>query len=180
MRKLRFKKSREFLLLRLIAVITFAVGFAVYFFWPKENTPSHVFMVDVPREYSENFSDQELLQYFTEGNAIPISTLENRTLLLPHSCSHIIVSLERNGKIKLNSQEYGDLESLNIMKQKLEQIFAGRFKNGIFEEGSSKILKKVFVKLPRSAKYGEVVKVIDAVKESGADPISLQIDDLSE
>jgi biopolymer transport protein ExbD len=180
MRKLRFKNSRKFLLLRLVGVVTFAVGFAVYSFWSKENNPSHVFLVKVPREYSENFSNEELLQYYLEGNAIPISSLENRNLSLPHSCGHIIVSLEKDGKIKLNSQEYGDLESLNTVKQQLEQTFQRRAENGIFEEGSNKIIKKVFIKLSRSAKYGDVVKVIDAVKETGADPINLQIDDLPE
>ena len=30
----------------------------------------------------------------------------------------------------------------------------------------------------RGLPYGEVVKVVDAVKIAGADPISLQIDDL--
>ena len=41
-----------------------------------------------------------------------------------------------------------------------------------------KIEKTVFIKAPRSMDYGSVAKVIDAVKISGADPISLQIDDL--
>jgi biopolymer transport protein ExbD len=43
---------------------------------------------------------------------------------------------------------------------------------------NEKIEKTVFIKAPRSIDYGSVVKVIDAVKLAGADPISLQIDDL--
>ena len=41
-----------------------------------------------------------------------------------------------------------------------------------------KIEKTVFVKAPRSLKYGEVVKVIDAIKGAGASPVGLQVDDL--
>ncbi len=41
-----------------------------------------------------------------------------------------------------------------------------------------KIQKTVFIKAPRAMDYGTVVKLIDAVKISGASPISLQIDDL--
>jgi biopolymer transport protein ExbD len=41
-----------------------------------------------------------------------------------------------------------------------------------------KIEKTVFVKAPRALKYGEVVKVIDAIKGAGANPIGLQVDDL--
>jgi biopolymer transport protein ExbD len=40
--------------------------------------------------------------------------------------------------------------------------------------------KTVFIKSPRSVKYGEVVRIIDAVKQAGAQPIGLQIDDLTE
>jgi biopolymer transport protein ExbD len=38
----------------------------------------------------------------------------------------------------------------------------------------------LFIKSPRSIRYGDVVKVIDAVKVAGASPIGLQIDDLSD
>jgi biopolymer transport protein ExbD len=41
-----------------------------------------------------------------------------------------------------------------------------------------RIEKTVFVKAPRATKYGEVVKVIDAIKGAGANPVGLQVDDL--
>jgi biopolymer transport protein ExbD len=41
-----------------------------------------------------------------------------------------------------------------------------------------RIEKTVFVKAPRSLPYGEVVKVIDAIKGAGANPVGLQVDDL--
>lgn len=37
-----------------------------------------------------------------------------------------------------------------------------------------RIEKTVFVKAPQSFKYGEVVKVIDAIKGAGANPVGLQ------
>ncbi len=43
---------------------------------------------------------------------------------------------------------------------------------------ADKIEKTVFIKAPRSIDYGKVAKLIDAVSLSGANPISLQIDDL--
>jgi len=43
---------------------------------------------------------------------------------------------------------------------------------------SDRIEKTVFVKAPRSLAYGEVVKVIDAIKAAGANPVGLQVDDL--
>ncbi|HEX8070716.1 MAG TPA: biopolymer transporter ExbD [Pyrinomonadaceae bacterium] len=38
--------------------------------------------------------------------------------------------------------------------------------------------RTVFLKAPRGLSYGEVARVIDAVKGAGADPVGLQIDDL--
>jgi biopolymer transport protein ExbD len=41
-----------------------------------------------------------------------------------------------------------------------------------------RIEKTVFVKAPRALHYGDVVKVIDAIKGAGASPVGLQVDDL--
>jgi biopolymer transport protein ExbD len=41
-----------------------------------------------------------------------------------------------------------------------------------------RIERTVFVRAPRSARYGEVAKVIDAVKGAGAQPVGLQTDEL--
>ena len=41
-----------------------------------------------------------------------------------------------------------------------------------------RIEKTVFVKAPQALHYGEVVKVIDALKGAGANPVGLQLDDL--
>ena len=36
--------------------------------------------------------------------------------------------------------------------------------------------RTVYVKAPKDKKYGDIVAVIDAIKEAGASPIGLQID----
>ncbi len=41
-----------------------------------------------------------------------------------------------------------------------------------------RIERTVFVRAPRSVRYGEVAKVIDGIKGAGAQPIGLQIDEL--
>lgn len=43
-----------------------------------------------------------------------------------------------------------------------------------------RIEKTVVVKATRSNKYGDVVRLIDAIKGAGANAIVLQIDDLSD
>jgi biopolymer transport protein ExbD len=83
-------------------------------------------------------------------------------------------------KLKLNQEELGDVTDPSLLANRLSQIFKDRESNGVFREGTNEVEKTVFMKAPRLVKYGEVVKVIDAVKGAGASPIGLQIDDLPE
>jgi biopolymer transport protein ExbD len=91
----------------------------------------------------------------------------------------LIVTVNSNYSLKLNQEkDFGTVENPNKLIEKLENVFAQRTANGVFDESNKNIVKTVFIKAQRSLPYGEVVKVVDAVKIAGADPISLQIDDL--
>lgn len=91
----------------------------------------------------------------------------------------LIVTVNSDYSLKLNlEKDFGTIENPNKLIEKLEIVFAQRTENGVFDESNKNIVKTVFIKAPRSLPYGEIVKVVDAVKIAGADPISLQIDDL--
>ena len=111
---------------------------------------------------------------------MPLADLQKRALILPNGDAFLVVSLEKDGKLKINQEFYGTLENTTNLLEKLTQIFTQRENLGVFEENSNKVVKAVIVKAPRSEKYGNVVKIIDVVKSSGADPIVLQIDDLAQ
>ena len=92
----------------------------------------------------------------------------------------LVVSINKDTKkVMLNTDELGDTTDTTALTSKLQQVFKDRETNGTFREGTNEVEKTLFIKSPRSLKYGEVVKVIDAVKIAGAQPIGLQIDDLS-
>ncbi len=107
---------------------------------------------------------------------MPLSPLPIRGL--PNDDTFVFVSLEKDGITKINQQNYGTVEDTAPLLEKLSEIFADRERDGVFEEDSNKIAKAVMVKATRSDKYGNVVKIVDIVKSSGADPIVLQIDEL--
>ncbi len=93
----------------------------------------------------------------------------------------LVVSINKDdGSVKLNDESAGNTSDTKELETKLETIFKERTNNGVFREGTNEIEKTIFIKSPKSIKYGEVVKVIDAAKLAGAQPIGLQIDDLSE
>ncbi len=93
----------------------------------------------------------------------------------------LVVSINKaDRKVLLNNESMGDLSNLDDLSNKLKQIFTERTQNNVLREGTNEVEKTIFIKSPRTVRYGEVVNVIDAVKQAGAQPIGLQIDDLSE
>ena len=90
----------------------------------------------------------------------------------------LIVSLNSESDIKLNDikQEFGNSENTTPLVEELSKVFKDREQNLVYDESGEQIQKTVFIKAPRNLAYGKVVKIVDAVKTAGAEPISLQID----
>src|ERR1041385_221831 len=90
-------------------------------------------------------------------------------------------------KLKLNQDNIGSVNDTAPLSQRLLQLFQQRKEQHAYKPGmetrsdlpeSERLEKTVFVKAPRSLHYGDVVKVIDALKGAGANPVGLQVDDL--
>lgn len=92
----------------------------------------------------------------------------------------LVVTIANDLKLKLNQDEMGSVNDTGPLGQRLSSLFALRKEQRAYRPGTEEVEKTVFVKAPRSLKYGEVVKVIDAIKGAGANPVGLQIDDLGQ
>jgi biopolymer transport protein ExbD len=99
----------------------------------------------------------------------------------------LVVSISPDLQIKLNQDAMGSVNDTAPLAQRLAQVFQQRKEQRAYRVGmenrsdlpeDERIEKTVFVKAPRSVKYGDVVKVIDAIKGAGASPVGLQVDDL--
>lgn len=104
---------------------------------------------------------------------------EKDAIVKPNPLTLVIAINNTDKSVTLNNEKFGDTTNTEDLTNKLSQVFKDRENNGTFREGTNEVEKTVFVKAPRSSKYGEVVKVIDAAKIAGAQPIGLQIDDLA-
>lgn len=91
----------------------------------------------------------------------------------------LVVSIANDGSVSLNNERLGDVQDTSKLKERLTEVFKTREDGGVLREGTNEVEKTIFLKSPKSAKYGDVVKVIDAAKGAGASPIGLQVDDLS-
>ena len=99
----------------------------------------------------------------------------------------LVVTISPDLQLKLNQDNVGSVNDTGILSTRLTQVFKERLGTRAFKVGmenrtdlkdEERIEKTVFVKAPRATKYGDVVKVIDAIKGAGASPVGLQVDDL--
>jgi biopolymer transport protein ExbD len=93
----------------------------------------------------------------------------------------LLVEINDKQQVLLNREDMGTLSDPSPLGSRLAEVFRDRTSQGVYRQGStSEIEKTVFMKAPRSLRYGDVVKVIDTVKGAGATPIGLQVDDLTQ
>jgi biopolymer transport protein ExbD len=103
----------------------------------------------------------------------------------------LVVSVEGTGALKLirgettvaeaSVGEPGEVAS-RLAREWRERIASATWKEG-FESRvdlapDRRIERTVFVRAPGSLRYGEVARVIDAIKGAGAEPVGLQTDEL--
>lgn len=99
----------------------------------------------------------------------------------------LFVTISPELTVKLNQDPYGSVNDLLPLSEKLMQIFRQRLENHAYKSGfetatnvpeSERIEKTISIKANRRIKFGDLEKVINALKGAGASPIILQLDDL--
>ena len=100
----------------------------------------------------------------------------------------LVVTIETDRTLKLNDiSGMGTVDDISPLNAKLISLFEDRLRNHVYRHDmvtrvdlpeKQRIEKTVFIRAPRSIPYGEVARVMDGLKGSGADPIGLQLDGL--
>jgi len=140
-------------------------------------TEQNIIIVKVPPFYNEKLSQVENYWHF-QRFLFPQQEIPNPLPKdLPHDHSLLFVSIDETGKLTLNSEDEGNVSDTNFLIARLSEIFREREKAGVYEPGKWKIVKAVGVRAEHSIKYGDFIRVVEAVKQSGADPIVLLIDE---
>ncbi len=101
----------------------------------------------------------------------------------------LVVTIQHDHSLRLNGVEgMGTIEDTSKLSETLIKLFEERRQNRAFRYDSlasaylsddDRVQRTVFIKAPRSLRYGQVVKVIDGLKGAGASPIGLQLDGLN-
>lgn len=108
---------------------------------------------------------------------LPAEPSNDQTIIKPNPLT-LVVGIKKGKNLTLNNESMGNIIDTNSLTDKLASIFKERENNGVFREGTNEVEKNTFIKASRSLSYGDVAKVIDAVRLSGAQPVGMQIDDL--
>ena len=100
----------------------------------------------------------------------------------------LAVIVGKDSSLTLNTETgLGTASDSDALTTRLKAVFDERIANGDVSDSfaddpnrpfSDRIERTVFIKAPKDLDYGSVARVVDAVKLSGAYPISLQIDRL--
>jgi biopolymer transport protein ExbD len=102
---------------------------------------------------------------------LPIESNNDTPIVRPNKDA-IVVSVDRDLSISMNEFiGLGTPDDTSRVTAKLQWVFSER-------ELRANEVRVVFIRAPRNIQYGDVVKVIDAVKLGGAQPLALQIDRL--
>lgn len=100
----------------------------------------------------------------------------------------LVVTVGSDRSLTLNKEAgLGSVADASKLTDRLRDVFRSRKENLVRSENERPdpgfdspdgIERTVFIKAPADLPYGEVARVVDAVKLAGAAPISLQIDHL--
>jgi len=111
---------------------------------------------------------------------------EDVTQFLPTPLT-LVVSMSRDLKLELNGQPSGTAIDPSNLSQTLNRIFQQRKEQHAYKRGletrsdlpeDERVEKTITVKARRSIKYGDVVRLVGAIKGARASPIILQVDDV--
>ncbi|MEP6903415.1 MAG: biopolymer transporter ExbD [Actinomycetota bacterium] len=91
----------------------------------------------------------------------------------------LVAFLKKEGTIALNNEEMGSLPNLEKLTDRLSIVFKERENRGVFREGTNEIEKTVFLRVSKSSKYGDFIKLVEAVRAGGAEPIGIQFDNVN-
>jgi biopolymer transport protein ExbD len=124
-------------------------------------------------------SEESIPKPHTFDVKIPAEPDSSQELPRPNPLT-LVVEIDTDKNLFLNREPMGKINDTKGLEDKLTSVFKERENNGVFREGTNEVEKTTFIKASRSLSYGDVAKVIDAVRLSGAQPVGIQIDNLAD
>jgi biopolymer transport protein ExbD len=193
-------RNRNKLILSVLAILIFAI---VLFLWLIASNPvqreSVVGYILIPARESRPmlypdegpFSSEDfmLVQQSVNRPAVTESVSDRQTdsALIEHDCGTLTVTIDGDRNVALNTDSLGTLNDTSQLATKLTEVFQQRAAQRAYLPGMEtradlpdiqRIPRTVLIRVALSARYGDVITLIDLLKQLRADPIGLQINHL--
>jgi biopolymer transport protein ExbD len=190
-------RNRHKLTLSALAILIFAI---VLFLWliasklaQRESDVGYILIPareSRPVLYLEEgpFSSEDfmIVQQSVNHPAVtePISDRQTDSALIEHDCGTLTVTIDGDRNVALNTDSMGTLNDTSQLATKLTEVFQQRVAQRAYLPGMEtrtdlpdiqRIPRTVLIRGALFARYGDVVTLIDLLKELRADPIGLQI-----
>lgn len=94
----------------------------------------------------------------------------------PTRLNRITVEILKGNYLRLNRKPIGNIHNTSRLQSALARILEQREQQRVYILGTNIVDKAVFIKARKTQPYGDVKKVIDAVKSAGASPVGLVLD----
>jgi hypothetical protein len=127
-------------------------------------------------------------QHVTDRDlAQPISDQPPDATLIDYDCGVLTVTITADRIITLNTESFGTLNDTAPLTSKLSALFRERMAQRAYLPGfesrsdlpiMERIPRTVLLRPSRSLPYGDVLQLIERLKEAHADPIGFQINNL--
>lgn len=176
MKKLRYKNYYFTPSWRFVALFAFIIGVVSHSIWIYEKQINRTIRVRIPPVVDfSNLSDEEIIQYRADYFMSSSDVRDRNIPFYNYHARTLQMWVNAEGRVFINGDEFGSTKNTTELIEKLKQVFYDRTYHRMFAENSCEIDKKVVIVTTHSLKYGEIIKVIDAVKASGADPVVLDV-----
>ena len=87
---------------------------------------------------------------------VPAEPKDDQQVVAKPNPLTLVVTLDKSGAIQLNKETMGNVADTTNLTTKLTQVFKDRTDGGTaLKEGTNEVEKTLFVKAPRSIKYGD-------------------------
>jgi biopolymer transport protein ExbD len=94
----------------------------------------------------------------------------------PTRLNRITVEILKGNHLRLNRKPIGNINNTSRLQSALARILEQREQQRVYILGTNIVDKAVFIKARKTQPYGDVKKVIDAVKSAGAAPVGLVLE----
>jgi hypothetical protein len=179
-------------------IATLSVGGLMFFSWALHNRstgpidesqsllallPAHEYR---PFHHGVAPSDDFMIvrQHFNQRDITqPVSYASPDPQLIEIDCLILTIVIEADRSVSINNFALGNLDDLNSLAAKLQYVFHERAAYHVYRGGlemrtdlpvTERIRRTVLVRPAPSVSYGDVVRVVELLRQVHADPIGIQ------